>query len=139
MCLPVSLRPDEVVPERLPVERQCDLSLAYALYRGDIRSIGISGDRIPISILYGTLLFLAVLPFLYLPRRLGIRNQLEEAIALNLGPRDILALNLAVSCSEELFFRGFLLGIIGVIPSAIIFGAMHYIGYNGSKLERELL
>jgi membrane protease YdiL (CAAX protease family) len=110
------------------------VALVYAVYRGDVGSIGIITDRISVAIFYGFLLFVVVLPFLYLPRRMGIRNQLEEAIALNLGRRDILALNLAVSCSEELFFRGFLLGIIGVIPSSIIFGAMHYIGYS-SKLE----
>jgi len=110
------------------------VALVFAWRRGDVESVGIVREDIPISILYGILLFFAVLPFLYLPRRLGIRNKLEEAIASNLGRRDILALNLAVSCSEELFFRGFLLGVIGVIPSAIIFGAMHYIGY-ASKLE----
>ncbi len=33
-----------------------------------------------------------------------------------------------------MFFRGFLLRVVGVVPSAILFGAMHYIGYE-SLLE----
>ena len=110
------------------------VALAYALIKGDAGSIGLSWEGMPRSAFFGFLLFLGVLPVLYLPRRMGIRNRLEEAIALNLGTRDILILNLVVSCSEELFFRGFLLGMIGVVPSAIIFGLMHYIGY-ASKLE----
>ena len=110
------------------------VAVAYAWFMGDAASIGLNSDGVPRSILYGSLLFAGVLPFLYLPRYLGIRNQLEEAIAFKLGTRDILGLNLVVSCSEELFFRGFLLRIIGVIPSAVIFGVMHYIGY-ASKLE----
>ena len=110
------------------------VALAYAAFMGDAGAIGLNLDRVNQSIFFGLLLFAGVVPLLYLPRYLGVRNQLEEAIAYNLGTRDILGLNLVVSCSEELFFRGFLLRVIGVIPSAVIFGVMHYIGY-ASKLE----
>lgn len=106
------------------------IALVYAIIIGDFKAIGIRKENWAISMASGGLLFLAVVPILYLPRRLGITNQLEETIATKLKLRDILSLNFAVSFSEELFFRGFLLKLIGVIPSALVFGAMHYIGYS---------
>ncbi len=110
------------------------IALTYALLVGDISSIGITGGNWALSVAWGIILFIMVMPLLYLPKRLGIRNQLEEVLATKLRVKDILALNLLVSCSEELFFRGFLLRLVGVIPSALVFGAMHYIGY-ASLLE----
>jgi membrane protease YdiL (CAAX protease family) len=106
------------------------IAIAYALiFGGGLASIGILRRGLLSAIGWGVLLFLAIVPVLYLPKRLGIRNRLEEEIAGRLGAWDILALNLLVSSSEELFFRGFLLRIVGVVPSAIVFGIIHYIGY----------
>jgi membrane protease YdiL (CAAX protease family) len=96
--------------------------------------LGITSEDWLLSILLGFVAFAAWVPVLYLPKRLGIRNDLEEALALKLRIKDILLLNLLVSLGEEVFFRGFLLRIIGVIPQAIVFGVMHYIGY-ASLLE----
>jgi membrane protease YdiL (CAAX protease family) len=110
------------------------VALGYAAMVGDIGAIGLTLRGWEAAIAWGVILFLATVPFLYLPRYFGVRNQLEEALALGLRTRDMLLLNLAVSWSEELLFRGLLIGIIGVIPSALLFGAMHYIGYE-SLLE----
>lgn len=106
------------------------VSLCYAAIIGKAEALGLTTcDWLP-SIAWGGGVFLLALPFLYLPRHLGFRNCLEEAIAARLSITDILLLNAVVSFSEELFFRGFLLRLIGVIPSAIVFGAMHYLGYE---------
>ncbi len=107
---------------------------AYALLVGNSASIGVTQTGSIKSIVWGIVLFVVFIPVLYLPRRLKIKNELEEAIGGKLGIRDILSLNALVSVSEELFFRGFLLRVIGVVPSAAVFGAMHYIGY-ASVLE----
>jgi membrane protease YdiL (CAAX protease family) len=108
---------------------------AYLVLSGaGLGFLGITSENWLPSILLGVAAFLAWIPVLYLPKRLGIRNELEEALALKLRVKDILLLNLLVSLSEEVFFRGFLLRIIGVIPQAIVFGVMHYIGY-ASLLE----
>lgn len=105
-----------------------------ALSGADASYLGLKTEDWLVSVLLGFALFIAWIPVLYLPKRLGIRNQLEEALALKLHVRDILLLNLLVSLGEEVFFRGFLLRIIGVVPQAIVFGVMHYIGY-ASLLE----
>ncbi len=106
------------------------IALGYAAISGDLKAIGVTVRNCGTSIIWGVILFFGVVPLLYLPRHLRIRNQLEEVLASRLSVRDILSLNFLVSSSEELFFRGFLLGLIGVIPSSLVFGVMHYIGYN---------
>ncbi len=106
------------------------ITLGYLVLTGNPSSMGITTQNWEIAILYGTVLFIFIIPFLYLPRYLGYGNRLEEILANRLEPRDILALNVAVATGEELFFRGFLLSVVGVIPSAVIFGVMHYIGYE---------
>jgi len=110
------------------------VSLGYALVVGDMGRVGLTLTGWQGAIGWGAVLFLATLPFLCLPRYFGVRNKLEEVLALTLRPGDLLLLNFAVSWSEELLFRGVLVGIIGVIPSAVLFGAMHYVGYE-SVLE----
>jgi len=109
-------------------------SLVYAAALGSAGSIGLTLAGWTRAIALGTALFLVVIPFLFLPRYFGVRNRLEEALALGLRAKELLLLNFAVSWSEELFFRGMLVGVIGVIPSSILFGAVHYIGYE-SALE----
>lgn len=110
------------------------ISLAYAVGVGDIGRIGLTLTNWQGAIGWGVILFLAAVPFLCVPRYFHVRNPLEEALALSLQATDLLLLNFAVSWSEELLFRGLLVGLIGVIPSALLFGAMHYIGYE-SVLE----
>jgi membrane protease YdiL (CAAX protease family) len=105
------------------------VALSYAAMTGSPGAVGLTLTGWPTSVVAGILLFLGVAPFLLLPRRMGISNQLEETLATRLRVRDILYLNVLVSCAEELFFRGFLLRVVGIIPSAIVFGAMHYVGY----------
>jgi len=110
------------------------IALGYAGLMGGAGAVGLTSHRWLASLAWGGAIFLMAAPFLYLPRRLGFRNRLEEAIATKLSIPDILVLNGIVSFSEELFFRGFLLRLIGVIPSAVVFGAMHYLGYE-SRVE----
>ncbi len=111
------------------------IPLAYLVLSGAGSAfLGITSEQWLFAIALGGAAFVAWIPVLYLPKRLGIRNELEEALALKLRVKDILLLNLLVSLGEEIFFRGFLLRFIGVIPQAILFGVMHYIGY-ASLLE----
>jgi membrane protease YdiL (CAAX protease family) len=106
------------------------VALGYGLIFGDLSSIGLTTEQWEISLAAGMGLFVLAVPVLYLPRAMGYRNPLEEILATKLTVMDIVGLNFVVSLGEELFFRGFLIGLLGVIPSAVIFGLMHYIGYE---------
>ncbi len=106
------------------------VALGYAAILSDPRVIGLLLEGSGKAVALGTGLFLAAVPLLSLPRIFKVRNELEEILAATLSTRDILALNAIVSMSEELLFRGVLLRLIGVVPSSVVFGAIHYVGYR---------
>jgi len=107
---------------------------AYALYAGDPSAIGITSYGLGRAVAYALGLFVIFAPLVSVPIFLGVRNKLEEVLSSRLTTTDVLWVSLLVSCGEEMFFRGFLLRVVGVVPSAVLFGAMHYIGYE-SLLE----
>jgi hypothetical protein len=55
----------------------------------------------------------------------GLR-QLFGVIDSPLKEREIILLALSSAVAEEVFFRGLLLPFIGLIPSSLIFGSLHY-------------
>lgn len=55
----------------------------------------------------------------------GLR-QILGVIDSPLSQRDILIFALSSAIGEELFFRGWLLPLIGLILSSLVFGAVHY-------------
>lgn len=55
----------------------------------------------------------------------GLR-QLLGVVDAPMGSGEILVLALTSAIAEEVFFRGWLLPAIGLIPSSLIFGALHY-------------
>lgn len=56
----------------------------------------------------------------------GLRHLLGVVDA-PMGGGEILVLVLSSAVAEELFFRGWLLPLAGLIPSSIVFGALHYV------------
>ncbi len=75
----------------------------------------------------------------WVSQRLVDRWQWKPALRLHVGLRgllgvvdapmgsgEILVLALSSAIAEEVFFRGWLLPAIGLIPSSLIFGALHY-------------
>ena len=110
------------------------VAVLYALLRGNMGTVGIAAKGLPEAFAYGIGLFLAFAPLVSIPMFLGIRNRLEEVLSSKLTKPDVLWVSLMVSLGEEMFFRGLLVPVIGVIPSAVLFGAMHYVGYE-SLLE----
>ncbi len=72
---------------------------------------------------------LAVFATRYLTHRAQWARRLHQefhALVHGLGPREIFLLAFTSSVAEEAFFRGALQPIVGVVPQALLFGAVHF-------------
>ena len=98
----------------------------------------IESPALLLSLGAGVLLAGLSLAFTAVARRHWVRFQrLHEAFAKALGPlsqREIIVLTLSSSIAEELFFRVAMQPAIGLWPTALIFGAVHFIPHPDFRI-----
>lgn len=113
------------------------IALAWAWLSGDRFAWSLDGSwlsapygaRLALSLLLGALLaFLVVASTPRLIERAAwarvLHDELKEVIA-PLSTAEITLLALLSGLAEELFFRGALQPVLGLLPSSLIFGALH--------------
>jgi membrane protease YdiL (CAAX protease family) len=103
------------------------LSLAWAAARSLplAATLAPSAGLLAIGVLVGAALWITI-PLLL--RSASMRRVWTEVLlpfSRTLGPRDVAVIALLSGFTEELFFRGVLLPEIGLVPSSLLFGALH--------------
>jgi membrane protease YdiL (CAAX protease family) len=105
-------------------------SLGIAWWRGWIEDLGLS-FRGHTPLLIGLAAGAAMGATSIACDRLGLKSRITEEISLALSGGDILFVNLVlIAPSEEILFRGLLVPRMGLIPSSIAFGLLHFVGYR---------
>jgi len=115
--------------------------LSYLLYRKKtigqiIGELGLSRNGLTIrNLAIGVLIFLTILAlavvFGLVSKETGIQLPTNVDMLLSGMPLYFLVFaSIVAPFNEEILFRGFLVGRIGVILSALVFAAPHYVGYS---------
>jgi membrane protease YdiL (CAAX protease family) len=103
------------------------LSLAWAAARHLplATTLAPSASPLALGVLVGAALWLTIPLLLRSPSMRRVWTEVLLPFSRTLGPRDIAVVALLSGFTEELFFRGILLPEIGLVPSSLLFGALH--------------